>query len=60
MSMVINPHWRQFCCPTCGRVISDCRIGPIQPDTLPTVEFIESCAVCRSTKPTPSTPPTTR
>ena len=55
MNSIILPSWRQFWCKACGRLISDCRpaiyLQPGQANTLlPTIEYIESCAVCAQEK----------
>ncbi len=42
----LTPWWRQFVCRLCGRLISDCKIGTLSPDMIPTIEEIDSCAIC--------------
>jgi len=54
LDSVILSSWRQFWCSRCGRLISECRpaiyLAPDQPNTLlPTVEYIDSCAMCAQT-----------
>jgi methionyl-tRNA synthetase len=48
---IVNPRWRQFVCRACGRLISDCRPAGTLNDCIPTVEEIDSCAVCYREKP---------
>ena len=47
----VNPRWIQFWCEKCGRVISDCRPAGSLNTELPTLEFIDSCAMCAKAKP---------
>ena len=43
---IINPRWLQFVCRQCGRLISDCRPARTPNDHIPTIEEIDSCAIC--------------
>ena len=43
---IISPMWRQFVCRRCSRVISDCRPAGIPNSKIPTIEEIDSYAVC--------------
>ena len=46
MNTPINPFWRQFWCRACGRLISECRPAGTPNTVLPTIDDIESCALC--------------
>lgn len=47
LTTTINPSWREFWCKRCQRLISSCIPAGTDPGRfLPTVEYIESCALC--------------
>ena len=48
---LLSPSWRQFVCGRCGRVISECRPAYTPNTVIPTVEVIDSCAICAKTAP---------
>lgn len=53
---LVSPTWRQFVCRRCGHLISDCRPANIPNHLIPTIEEIDSCALCaKLPSPAPST-----
>lgn len=55
MTCIINPRWIQFVCRQCGRLISDCRPAMTANDQIPTIEEVDSCAICQRFGTVPKT-----